>query len=281
MQKKPLSDSLLWTIASIIIGIIVVVYPMIWSVKLFLIFILVGSIVHLIFRSPWTIKIWWPLKAVISLVAVFLLAFVSWNPIKEQWAKEHPIKQAEQKLSAPLLLSEPNDVKKKTTKTKIIAPRDEAPKPNQEQPKKAEKDGDIIVKDSPGSIVTKNQQGNNYIGETYPMEKWTFEGTKKIWKTPMDLDWSPSIKFKEFDEMINLEKERKYPDLISLCKKQIAETPKWITPYLFLGIAQANIKLKEEAIVNLKYVVKNVSTTLDPDNPNYQSATRILKLLEQ
>jgi hypothetical protein len=54
------------------------------------------------------------------------------------------------------------------------------------------------------------------------------------------------------------------------------------TPYLFLGIAQANIGLKEEAIINLKYVVKNVSnTTLDPDNTNYQSATRILKLLEQ
>jgi hypothetical protein len=88
------------------------------------------------------------------------------------------------------------------------------------------------------------------------------------------------MKRKVFNEMHNLQKERKFSDLILLCKKQIAETPKWLTPYLFLGASQANIGLKEEAIQNLRYVVNNSKTALDPDNPTYQEATRILKLLE-
>jgi hypothetical protein len=71
-------------------------------------------------------------------------------------------------------------------------------------------------------------------------------------------------------------------DLILFCNKQIMETPKWLTPYLFLGIAQWNIGLKEKAIINLKKIVENYpNTTLDPENPAYQKAIQILKEVEQ
>ncbi|MCX5847940.1 MAG: archease [Deltaproteobacteria bacterium] len=60
-----------------------------------------------------------------------------------------------------------------------------------------------------------------------------------------------------FKKLVNLEKEKKYPDLASLCKSQIVKTPDWLTPYLFLGVAQANMGLKTEALSNFEHVIKN------------------------
>ena len=79
-----------------------------------------------------------------------------------------------------------------------------------------------------------------------------------------------------FTQIDRLEKEKKYPELLSLCKKQIAKTPEWLTPYLFLGLAQANMGMKKEAILNFEYVIKNA-----PGDPAYQQANEFIKKLKQ
>jgi tetratricopeptide (TPR) repeat protein len=82
--------------------------------------------------------------------------------------------------------------------------------------------------------------------------------------------------FGVFQEMVALEQSKEYPALVKLCEQQITKTPSWLTPYLYLGIAQANTGLKDEAIKNIRYVVNNA-----PGDPEYAEAGKILKQLEQ
>jgi tetratricopeptide (TPR) repeat protein len=82
--------------------------------------------------------------------------------------------------------------------------------------------------------------------------------------------------FEIFQQMVALEQSKKFPALIELCTQQIGKTPDWLTPYFFLGVAQANTGLKDEAIKNIRYVVDNA-----PEDPEYKQAEGILKQLEQ
>jgi tetratricopeptide (TPR) repeat protein len=151
----------------------------------------------------------------------------------------------------------------------------------QKQPEalKNGRNSDVTITNSPGFMMAKNQNGdktiNNY-GETYP--KWSFGGTKSIFKGSTCIAVMGPVKEKEYNQMVKLQNEGKYAALFSLCKQQIEEAPEWLTPYLFLGVAQEHMGLKEEAIKNFEHVIQNCNrTTLDPSNPAYQQAARLLK----
>jgi len=79
-----------------------------------------------------------------------------------------------------------------------------------------------------------------------------------------------------FQQMIEFAKAEDLPNLIKLCEKQIEKTPDWYTPYFYLGMAQADMGLKDEAIKNIRYVVDNT-----PEDPEYAKAREILERLEQ
>lgn len=79
-----------------------------------------------------------------------------------------------------------------------------------------------------------------------------------------------------FQQIIEFAKANDLPNLIKLCEKQIEKTPDWYTPFLYLGMAQADMGLKDEAIENLKYVVDNT-----PGDPEYAKASEVLEILEQ
>ncbi len=79
-----------------------------------------------------------------------------------------------------------------------------------------------------------------------------------------------------FQQMLELIKAKDLPNLIKLCEKQIEKTPDWFTPYLFLGVAQADMGLKDEAIKNIRHAVDNT-----PGDPDYAEARKILERLEQ
>lgn len=85
-----------------------------------------------------------------------------------------------------------------------------------------------------------------------------------------------SEEHKVFIQLDRLEKERKYPELLSLCKTQITKTPDWLTPYYFLGFAQANTGLTKDAISTFEYVIKNSF-----DDPHYQQATEFINFLKK
>lgn len=78
-----------------------------------------------------------------------------------------------------------------------------------------------------------------------------------------------------FQRMAALEKERKWQDLKLLCQEQIKKTPEWLTPYLMLGVAFANLGDKESAIVNLEHVISSAA-----GDPAYKQAQVLLSQLK-
>jgi tetratricopeptide (TPR) repeat protein len=58
----------------------------------------------------------------------------------------------------------------------------------------------------------------------------------------------------EFYQMIQLQQEKKWQELIELCDKLIKAKPEWLTPYLAEGTAYFNLGQTEKAVPLLKYV---------------------------
>lgn len=69
---------------------------------------------------------------------------------------------------------------------------------------------------------------------------------------------------KVYNEIINLEKEEKFDNIIILCDKSIKSSPRWYTPFLFKAIALYNLDKnnKKMSIDLLDYVANN--TVGDP-----------------
>ena len=129
----------------------------------------------------------------------------------------------------------------------------------------------VISIDQKGGITAETVTINEIPAET---RKYSFDGALTIF-APGEISTFTDEKRDAFNTIVSLEKERKYSDLISFCKKQIAETPKWLTPYLFLGLAQANMGMINDAISNFEYVIENA-----PYDPNYQQAQNFIKQLK-
>lgn len=79
-----------------------------------------------------------------------------------------------------------------------------------------------------------------------------------------------------FEKMLDLREKQQWPDLIELSTEQISKTPEWYTPYLFRGIARANIGELNEALKDVSFVVENT-----PGDPEYTQAIDILKRIKR
>jgi len=79
-----------------------------------------------------------------------------------------------------------------------------------------------------------------------------------------------------FSKIIELEKQKKYNELIAICEAQIKKTPEWLTPYFYAGIAHANLGDKEKAIELFKHVVNKA-----PEDQDYAQAEIFLKRLRE
>jgi len=104
---------------------------------------------------------------------------------------------------------------------------------------------------------------------------YDFNGTKRQ-TSGGKITASMGEEFGIFQQMIEFAKAEDIPNLIKLCEKQIEKTPEWYTPYYYLGMAQADTGLKDEAIKNIRYVVDNT-----PGDPEYAKAREVLEMLEQ
>jgi len=79
-----------------------------------------------------------------------------------------------------------------------------------------------------------------------------------------------------YTRMVELEQAGRLNDLMTLCKKEIKETPEWLTPHMFLGAAYAKRGQKENAISEFEYVVDKAA-----GDPEYTKAAEYLRLLKQ
>lgn len=78
-----------------------------------------------------------------------------------------------------------------------------------------------------------------------------------------------------FQQMLKLQSDRKWRELLALAERQIKRTPDWLTPYLFSGVAEANLGNTSAAIARLKYVQEQAA-----GNPDYKDAERLLEILQ-
>lgn len=103
---------------------------------------------------------------------------------------------------------------------------------------------------------------------------YDFNGTKRE-TTAGSIKASVGPEREVFNQMVQLEKSKDYPNLIKLCEQQIEKTPDWLTPYLYRGISYANIGNKDRAVTDLKHVVENA-----PSDPAYAQAEELLRKVE-
>lgn len=75
-----------------------------------------------------------------------------------------------------------------------------------------------------------------------------------------------------FQQIIDLEKKQDFASMINLCLLQIEETPDWLTPYFYLGVAYANTGRLEEAAEKMQYVIDNSF-----GDPAYSHVAKLLK----
>ena len=80
--------------------------------------------------------------------------------------------------------------------------------------------------------------------------------------------------FEIFQQLQELERQQNWIAVRDLCEAQIEKTPEWLTPYLCVGVAHANLGEEQEAIRRLEHVEKAAA-----GNPLYSAATRILNQL--
>ena len=102
-----------------------------------------------------------------------------------------------------------------------------------------------------------------------------FNGARRVSPRPGHVRLESGPEVKVFGRMGELEQARKFPELRELAEKQIQATPQWLTPYLFLGVAHANLGNKEAAIRALRHVVANAY-----GDRAYAMAEEILRRLE-
>ena len=78
-----------------------------------------------------------------------------------------------------------------------------------------------------------------------------------------------------FKKIQELEEKKQYGELVTICEKQIKETPEWLTPYLYLGVALANLGYKDRAIDIFEYVKENSF-----GDPKYSQVNEFLEKLK-
>jgi len=104
-------------------------------------------------------------------------------------------------------------------------------------------------------------------------DRYDFNGAHRI-VSGGDISVDVGKETETFQAIMKLEADRNYPELAQVCKAQIALTPDWLTPYLFLGIAYANTGEREKSIEMLQHVRRKA-----PGDPEYLRAEEFLTRL--
>ena len=115
--------------------------------------------------------------------------------------------------------------------------------------------------------VIDSQRG---VSETYD-----FNGAYRKQTGSGRTELSAGAEIETYKKIREFEKSHNWISLKSACEQQIELTPKWLTPYLFLGIALANLGDIAQAKLQLEFVVSRAG-----NDPNYSDASRLLLQLQ-
>jgi hypothetical protein len=123
---------------------------------------------------------------------------------------------------------------------------------------------------------------NEFVNSSWPpgqpgavVDRYDFNGAKRV-QSGGASSVTAGAEFGVFQRLVELEKSKDYPEIIRVAEAQIARTPEWLTPYLFLGVAFANTGKRSDAIKYLEFVVKQSA-----GDPQYKEATDFLAKLRR
>jgi hypothetical protein len=122
-----------------------------------------------------------------------------------------------------------------------------------------------------GNQVTVNPEVNPNAPSVY----YEFNGVKHV-QQGNQFNGIAGPELSAFQTIKEMYAAKDWQGLNSFSEKQIADYPLWLTPYLFSGVALANMGQRDKAIERLKYVSEKSAGRKD-----YQDVSRILIILNQ
>ena len=104
-----------------------------------------------------------------------------------------------------------------------------------------------------------------------------FDGVKRSNKGvgTIDVDFE-SAETQAFEEIKDLQNAQNWIALRAFCEQEIAKSPQWMTPFMFRGLANANLGDLDAAIQDLEFVVDRVG-----NSPGYDQAIGLLEKLRK
>jgi len=99
---------------------------------------------------------------------------------------------------------------------------------------------------------------------------YDFQGNRRS-TSPGRISVEAGAKAAEFKRIRNLHDAQRWQDLLAECQREMADTPEWLTPYMFAGVAHANLGNRTEAIRLLLYVKENAA-----GDPEYSQVDPLL-----
>ncbi|MFZ0271397.1 MAG: hypothetical protein WB524_20190 [Acidobacteriaceae bacterium] len=104
---------------------------------------------------------------------------------------------------------------------------------------------------------------------------YDFNGAKRV-QRPGYIGVTSGPETTVFQQMLNLQDNHQWEQLLRVSDDEIKTTPGWLTPYLFSGVANANLGNTTAAIQRLTFVRDEAA-----GNPDYADADRLLHLLQK
>lgn len=102
------------------------------------------------------------------------------------------------------------------------------------------------------------------------ISQWDFNGARREGSAGrMTVSGGPEIHV--YQQLVQLEQDNRFLELLSLADSQLVETPDWLTPRLFKGVALANLGRLDDAKIELQIVVEAAA-----GDPDYAPAIEIL-----
>jgi hypothetical protein len=128
-----------------------------------------------------------------------------------------------------------------------------------------------VVTTGPHSPVTINPP----VNPNAPVVTFDFNGAKRI-QTPGRSEAVAGDQYAKFQEMVALEKAKKWDALARLADSQISIVPDWLTPYLLKAEAEGNLGNRAKAVELCNFVKDRSGGNQAFDQP----ADRLLKLFK-
>ena len=119
-------------------------------------------------------------------------------------------------------------------------------------------------------LEVKAEKASRGMAETFD-----YNGARRVSSRPGHINLVTGPESEVFQRMVDLQGAQKWSELRAVADTQIRTTPEWLTPYLFLGVAHANLGNRDEALRAFQHVV-----TKAHGDPAYAEAEQLIRRLQ-